>query len=634
MRWLQRLAHRSGRAALHPSIDSIGPKAEAAARAWVNYVFSERAPEVVCAWERGDRASILLFGPIDPATGLPQGMLPAGSALGVTFKLHERSPPGEPWGQLVTAEVSGARPPRTRPSPKAASDGVLVPFGYTRAGVFYLPLLGPRGAGPMALSGEGAPGLLSSLLLHAAARLGQDNLRALVYEELRDHVSGIANVETFRARDLEAVRLELEEEWKKRKALFTAERVHHIATYALLPDAETFPVLLLVVGAQGAGDMGLTDPTWAYVLQEAGRVGITTFVWGEVPKAPRAVHAGLDKGVAVIAGRRPDEAPYTLPPVRFAPAILSPDVRAEAAALLGAVATPVAARTVLVEPEAPPEAAAPEHIDEEQGATIAERPSREAVAIQASAKPERAIYCLGGLRVEHRGVVVERWRRRGALQLLAFLVASPEGRSQDALLEEIWPEGRPANARKSLNQLVSEVRRKLGGDRKHRPLVVVAGDHYRIDWTDMWADVMAFRESLAAAQRADDPVPHLKEAAELYRGDFCKDSYFGWTEDVRYELERAYIDAVLKLSDTLIERGAIEGVHTIVDRALGVDPYSDALARLAITLDARRVGRAAALERFRRFRAALGEINVEPDPETLSLVRSLKSRDQRLTGDG
>lgn len=36
----------------------------------------------------------------------------------------------------------------------------------------------------------------------------------------------------------------------------------------------------------------------------------------------------------------------------------------------------------------------------------------------------------------------------------------------------------------------------------------------------------------------------------------------------------------------------------------------------------------------RRFRAALGEINVEPNPETLSLVRSLKSCDQLLTGDG
>lgn len=45
------------------------------------------------------------------------------------------------------------------------------------------------------------------------------------------------------------------------------------------------------------------------------------------------------------------------------------------------------------------------------------------------------------------------------------------------------------------------------------------------------------------------------------------------------------------------------------------------------------MGRAAALERFRRFRAALREIGVEPEPETLSLVRSLKGRDERLTGD-
>lgn len=119
----------------------------------------------------------------------------------------------------------------------------------------------------------------------------------------------------------------------------------------------------------------------------------------------------------------------------------------------------------------------------------------------------------------------------------------------------------------------------------------MVGDRYRIDWAHMWADVRAFREALAAAQRADDPLPHLQEAVALYRGDFCKEAYFGSTEDVRYELERAYIDADLKLSDALIERDAIEEAHTIVDRALGIDPYSDALARLAIGLDARRVGK-------------------------------------------
>lgn len=158
----------------------------------------------------------------------------------------------------------------------------------------------------------------------------------------------------------------------------------------------------------------------------------------------------------MIAGRRPDDASYTLPPIRFAPAIPSPDVRAEAAAVL-APAAPAAAGTAPVERAVSVEVATPEHIPEESTATVAELPSRETVAVEKPAKPERAIYCLGGLRMEHKGVVVEHWRRRNALHLLAFLVAFDEGRSQDAILEEIWPEGRPANARKGLNQLVSEV---------------------------------------------------------------------------------------------------------------------------------------------------------------------------------
>lgn len=35
------------------------------------------------------------------------------------------------------------------------------------------------------------------------------------------------------------------------------------------------------------------------------------------------------------------------------------------------------------------------------------------------------------------------------------------------------------------------------------------------------------------------------------------------------------------------------------------------------------------LERFRRFRAALQEISVEPEPETLSLVASLRGHDEQ-----
>lgn len=621
----------SRRARLHPSIDSIGPKVEAVTRAWIGHVGIPQAPEIVGAWERGEQTTVLLYGPV-PDEG-PPGVVDSTYSLGVSFEMPKQEVPLSAE-RLVKAEVYGDPPPHVAPRKEAASDGLLVPLGYTEGGVFHLPLLGPSGAGPLALSGEGAPGLLASLLLYAAARLGQDNLKALVYEPLSEHVSALTNVETFGPGQLEDVVVYLEEEWTRRGELLQAAKVEDFRTYALLPDVEPIPVLLLLLGVQAAGTMRLTDPVWPSILQ-GSRHGMSTLVWGEAPKAARAVEVGLNEGVAVIGGRRPDQIPYTLPPVRFAPAILSPEVRAEAAAILRGAEHP-AATTAPVEQEAtvpvkqatPIETAMPDRDEQPAPASVTKLPAPDIVVEEKPEKPERAIYCLGGLRVEHKGVVVEPWRRRGALQLLAFLITYPNGRRQDAILEAIWPEGRPRNARKSLNQLVSEVRRKLGGDPKEMPLIVVAGDHYRIDWDHVWADAHAFREALAAAERVDDPVPNLKDAVDLYRGDFCKDAYFSWTEDERYGLERTYVDAVLKLADTLIERDGIEAAHSIVDRALGIDPYSDALARRAMALDARRFGRAAAIERFRRFRAAVREIGVEPEPETLSLADSLRGADE------
>lgn len=47
--------------------------------------------------------------------------------------------------------------------------------------------------------------------------------------------------------------------------------------------------------------------------------------------------------------------------------------------------------------------------------------------------------------------------------------------------------------------------------------------------------------------------------------------------------------------DLLNELDAAEDAHSILDRALAIGPHSDALARIGIPLDERRIGRAAAV---------------------------------------
>lgn len=113
----------------------------------------------------------------------------------------------------------------------------------------------------------------------------------------------------------------------------------------------------------------------------------------------------------------------------------------------------------------------------------------------------------------------------------------------------------------------------------------------------------------------------MPDTHALYRGEFCKDTYYSWTEPVRHELERLYLAAAMRLADLLVGRGALEDAHQIVETALTLNPYVDSLIQRAIVLDARRFGLRAAQERLRSYRGRLREdLDAEPDPATVAVL--------------
>lgn len=599
-------------AGLHPSVDPIGQRTRAALGCWEQMIGGD-APEVIAAWAGEDSASVLLGGPLDPAVGVPRQ---TGTALGleVTFSQYRRFKPDK-HKQLVLATVAGEVPPRIMPDRAWRADGLLVPFGSTRAGVLYLPLLGPSEAGPLSLSGPAATDLLASLLVFALARVGAGRVHALVYQEVLPLVEGLVDAESFGAGDLGSLRLRLEDEWKRRALQIGDARADDVPGHALQPDAEPIPLLLLIIGPQAATEMGLLDPSWPYVLREAGRKGMGILVWGEVATAPRRVH--VSRADAAFHLDVPAElVDYDLPALRFTPTLLSQEVREEAAAILHA--------PLFIGPT--PQGTAAGEADDPSASAIVDAhetsPQTDLSVSTAAAEPAlRRLYLLGGARAEYAGAPIDGWRRRHALELLAFLAAHPQGRSADAVVEALWPEAHATRARTHLRQLVREARVRLAGDPDHAPMILFRDGIYRLDWQHIWADVETFRRAIVQAAQASDQESFLREAAALYRGEFCKDTYYSWTEPIREELERSYLDAVVRLADLLLERGALEDAQRIVGDALALNPYIDALVQRAIVLDARRFGLRAARDRLHGFQARLREdLAVDPDPATIAAL--------------
>lgn len=139
----------------------------------------------------------------------------------------------------------------------------------------------------------------------------------------------------------------------------------------------------------------------------------------------------------------------------------------------------------------------------------------------------------------------------------------------------------------------------------------------------MWVDVTAFRDAVEKAKRSDEKEPHLRQAVDLYRGDFCQGAY-NWTEQVRHQLRLAFIDAAVELANILEVRGDFDGALEATDRAIASDQHAEHLCRRAMTLESKRGRRDAVVKRFRSLEKLLwDDLDVAPEAETVEAFRAL-----------
>lgn len=208
--------------------------------------------------------------------------------------------------------------------------------------------------------------------------------------------------------------------------------------------------------------------------------------------------------------------------------------------------------------------------------------------------------------------------------LLAYLAAGGRGEShrRDRLLGLFWPDLDESRARHALNQSLYVLRRAVG------PSVFVStGDEeLALAPEALWCDAAAFVEDAEAGRAA--------EALERYRGDLL-DGFFisdapefeKWLDGERQRLRRLAARAAWSLAE---EEEAAGNAEAAAEWARQAAAYSleneSAVRRLVALLD--RVGdRVAALRAYEAFAERLKrELGVDPSPETLELVASIRAR--------
>ena len=211
--------------------------------------------------------------------------------------------------------------------------------------------------------------------------------------------------------------------------------------------------------------------------------------------------------------------------------------------------------------------------------------------------------------------------------LLAYLTVTGRTQSRQYLAGLLWGELPEADARRNLRGVVMKLRQDLGEffEISHQSICFVPERNH-------WLDVDRFH-----ALRQQNDVGSLKQAADLYRGDFLADLFVrqapmfeDWLLQQREALRQNVIEVFRKLVIIFDERQHVEEGLEYARRWLALDPANEECHRFMMILLAKQGQRSAALMQYKSLLKVLAEMGVEPTTETAVLLGKIRNDDLNL----
>ena len=425
----------------------------------------------------------------------------------------------------------------------------------------------------------------------------------------------------------EAVLASLERMVLSRTRQLTEDEVPDVVAYRRANPWEPVPMVLAVIDEVPGADAG----RWAATVAAGPRLGFAVFTCDPHAAMPARLVIGADR---VVSTGVPDElAARLIGAELFAPRA------AEAADVVATLAETeerpdsTAGITAPEETEWPRPVSSAEVTPADPSTPLHVVPGGESLPIEPpepSAPPETApvrVTVFGPYEIAVDGEVVSKGLRSMAKELLAWLCLRPEGASVEAAVEALWPDTERSQVHKRFWQAATNLRTRLGtaGDPGTKVLVQ-SGDVYRLDPSALVCDLWVFQDALGVAARAeDDRVARvaLRRAVDAYRGELLAGIDYPWVEPVRQDLHRRALDAHLRLADLEDRLGNPDAADATLHRAIDINRYAEEPYRRLMTLQSERGRLDAIAHTWRLLQSRLDEIDVDPEPATVRLHRSL-----------
>ena len=218
--------------------------------------------------------------------------------------------------------------------------------------------------------------------------------------------------------------------------------------------------------------------------------------------------------------------------------------------------------------------------------------------------------------------------------LLAYLGVKPSQRiSREKIATLLWSSTGPDQARQSLRQTLSTLRKELSGVSPGAKILVEEGDLLGLDETLVECDVAKFESLVAAATEAA-----LREAIALYRGDLVEgftineERFDQWLIAERDRLHRVAVRAHAQLVDMQSRRGALDEAIATAQTSLRLDMLQEPMHRTLMRLYMQSGDVVNALQQYETCARVLKrELRIEPDAETKALQREIVQLREKQT---
>jgi len=383
-----------------------------------------------------------------------------------------------------------------------------------------------------------------------------------------------------------------------------------------VPEEEALPPLLLVCatpppGARMRAKVSLALGTGLHV---------SALLLGEWAHGA-TVQVAADGHTRLVAGQSAEPMPPRLPVLQAAAAVQVLVTLREAhtgeppaTAAFATAAVPLAAN----------------HTTPADTETAAVQPVAEAPAAAGAGKARLCV--LGPPRIEDTTKPGKPLRAK-ALELGVFLACHPDGMGTREIGEYLEPDAKVDQSDQRVHTNASNLRHVLGragtAEAKDNYVIKAAG-RYRLDPATVAVDVWQLRDLLRTATIATGERRRtlLTQACELYTAPLAEGQDYEWITPHREAVRRWGTEAHLLLAEDLLDVNP-QAASTLLDKAIGLDRYNEALYRKA--MHARHaLGDADGIRTLlRALTKSLADLDAEPEEETITLAAELRARLER-----